>query len=294
MKKIPIDFVAGTHGNFLEVILNRGFGFSEDSHDPFTELGTSHNKTNHYHSNKIFHADHWSERTSGALVSADKIVSIRFDQEDLLMVTSVSLARAGDLAIHNNDLEIDTYNKLNNDYYRATLDEILKAYPSVNATPESPSIPRNILREYYKFGFKNPDINGYWKKLQQLVYLPDQQVFYVEFKNFYNANAFFQTLRDLEQFVGKSFNFDRPLEDLYEKFLSMNNYKDHQVQCDQILQAVQQEVDISIPKLTLFQESYINARLENMFNKEMPFHDSKYFTSIKDVLYYINNQAPNL
>jgi hypothetical protein len=54
------------------------------------------------------------------------------------------------------------------------------------------------------------------------------------------------------------------------------------------------EQDIQIPQLTLFQESYINAKLENYYAKEMPFHQAKYFTNTKDVLQYIKTQAPNL
>jgi hypothetical protein len=42
------------------------------------------------------------------------------------------------------------------------------------------------------------------------------------------------------------------------------------------------------------QESYINGRLEDIFKKEMPFQQDLYFTNTEDVLYYINNQAPNL
>jgi hypothetical protein len=52
--------------------------------------------------------------------------------------------------------------------------------------------------------------------------------------------------------------------------------------------------DIVVPQLTLFQESYINGTLERLFQREMPFHQPDYFTSTKDMLYYINHTAPNL
>ena len=43
-KIIPIDFVGGSHGNFLEVTLNKYFNIVEIV-DAFTEIGTSHRKS---------------------------------------------------------------------------------------------------------------------------------------------------------------------------------------------------------------------------------------------------------
>lgn len=290
MNKIPIDFVAGTHGNFLEVILNKGFGFTPDFTNPFTPLGTSHNKSKSYHQNKVFEADHWSERRN--LIGVEKIISITFSQQDLLLVASVSLARAGDMALHNNDLEINTVEKLNNDYYKDTLQNLLQSYPDVDIS--CGNIPRNILREFYKFGFKDPNINGYWLKLQQLKYQSDQQICYVNFQDFYDESKFVQMLKRIELFVGLPFVLDSTTVDLHTQFLLKNSYRNHQQQCDAVVAAVQQAQHIDLPKLTLFQESYINAVLENIYGKEMPFHDQNYFTSTKDVLNYIETQAPLL
>jgi hypothetical protein len=84
------------------------------------------------------------------------------------------------------------------------------------------------------------------------------------------------------------------LKPLYDQFIKQVPFLDHKSQCDKIITAVINHESIDIPKLTLFQESYINGKLEKIFNKEMPFHQELYFTNTKDVLYYINNQAPNL
>ena len=111
---IAIDFVAGTHGHFLETTLNKFFNITPDVFNTFTATGTSHNKSIDYQKNKLFRAEHWFEYFPDQLEKFDKIISIRFSQDDLLLVSSVSLLRAGDCNIHNNDLEIDTVNKLNN------------------------------------------------------------------------------------------------------------------------------------------------------------------------------------
>lgn len=294
MKKILIDFVAGTHGNFLEVVLNKGFGFDSDLRDSFTSLGTSHKKSLAYNNSKMFHAYHWSQRQDSSLSTAEKIISIRFSKKDLLLVSSISLLRTNDMAIDNDQLECNTFEKLNNKFYHNTLQQIQLAYPKLKVDQKNCSIPRNILREFYKFGFKNPEDNGYWLKLQELVYPDNKKIIYFDFCDFYSQNQFIQALKKVEEFVELKFNFDESLLDLHAKFLSLNSYISHKSQCDQIVFYIQQRLHKDIPKLTLFQESYINACLENIYKKEMPFHDLTYFTSTKDVLKYIETQAPLL
>jgi hypothetical protein len=286
---IPIDFVAGAHGNFLEIVLNRFFGVVSDREYSFTSVGASHLKSQNYLNQRLFVAKHWFE-TPHSLDEYSQVISIQFDQDDLLLLSSVSLLRAGDMGIDNDQLEIDTSKKLDNVYYQSVLKEIMNAYKFLD--PGVNSIPRNVLREFFKFGFKDPDINGYWKKQQQMSYT--QPLFVFQFKAFYNFDLFVETLKKLEKFIGRTFHFCNEIRQLHEKFLSMIPYQFHKDQCDGILETIYSNKDLSIPKLTLLQESYLNAQLEKKYNKEMPFNDSTYFTSTADVLYYINTQAPNL
>jgi hypothetical protein len=288
--QIPIDFVAGTHGHFLEVVLNNFFNITATPRDPFNLLGASHNVDSDYLNSRMFVARHWFEDSADQLLQFDRVISIQFDLSDLLMVSSVSLLRAGNFGIDNNRLEIDTCSKLNNRSYRGLLKEILNAYPEVDAS--NGAIPRNILREFFKLGFLNPTDNGYWKKQQQMNYsLP---VFVFQFKAFYNYKLFVCMLQKLQDFVGLPFKFNSELETLHKKFLTLIPYVGHQEQCDNIVLAIQKNQRQIIPPLTLFQESYINAQLENIYKKEMPFHNINYFTSTEDVLQYLETQAPNL
>jgi hypothetical protein len=287
---IPIDFVAGTHGHFLEIVLNKFFNTTLVDFDPFDELGASHKVTKEYLDTRVFVAQHWFDRAREQLPQFDKAISIQFDQDDLLLVSSVSLLRAGNTGIENDMLEIDTVSKLDNKFYSSLLAEILTAYPG--ACDISGSIPRNVLREFFKFGFFDPSINGYWKKQQQMHYT--MSVFVFKFKAFYNYNVFVEHLLKLEKFLGMPLKLNDELEKLHRKFLAKIPYVGNQAQCDDIVSAVQSGKDQIIAPLTLLQESYINAKMENIYNKEMPFHNPNYFTSTKDMLQYIKTQAPNL
>lgn len=287
---IPIDFVAGAHGHFLEVLLNKFFGIVSDDFMPFDKLGSSHYNSLAYQQNRMFIAEHWFELYPDEIQKFDKVISIQFDLDDLLLLSSVSLFRAGNSNIDNDKLEVDTYRKLKNSYYGDLVDQIHIAYPFLNVNDKH--VPRNILREFFKFGFRDPHYNGYWKKQQQMRYSNLVCVF--NFKSFYNYDLLVNNLKKVETFVDLPFNFCSELKDLHSTFLKLNPYRDHKNQCDNIIKLIQSGVDTNIPKLTLFQESYINGQLELIYQKEMPFHDINYFTSTKNVLKYIETQAPNL
>lgn len=291
MNKIPIDFVAGSHGNYLETVCNTGFGITKKESN-FTKSGGSHNKSAEYQKNKLFDARHWYELYSQELLTYPVVVSIQFKQEDLLLLSSISFLRAGEANIDNNYLETNTVTKLSNPYYSDVLDSIKQAYPLVDFSKDH--IPRNVLREYFKFGFRDPDTNGYWRKQQQMVYQPGHTVVNFGFASFYNVDQFVSDLKSMALALKFNFDFTDEFYQTHEKFLSMNPYIGHKQQCDAIVAAIKDRAHIDIPPLSLFQESYINACLENIYGVEMPFHQDKYFSSTKDVLYYIEHMAPTL
>ena len=288
---IPIDFVAGSHGNYLETVCNQGFGIVPRENN-FTKHGTSHSKSHSYKKQKVFDARHWFSNYFHELQTHSHVISIRYQQDDLLLLSSVSLLRSGDYGINNDQLEHNTVTKLNNLHYKNVLEQLYQAYPFLDRN--CADIPRWVLREFYKFGFRDPNINGYWKEQQKMCYGADQQVFDFEFGSFYNIDQFARQLADLANFLNTEFEFVDDFYATHEKFLSYIPYRDHKQQCDQIINYINNSEIQPIPPLTLFQESYINGCLENLYHKEMPFHQDKYFTSTKDVLYYLEHLAPNL
>ena len=119
---IHIDYQGGAHGNYLEFVYNKIAGIAIGT--PFNSLGASHNKL--YTEKKIFHGDHYSFWPRPMVF--DKIISIQIDAEDLLLLQQISLLRAGDYGYDNNQLEIDTFNKLNNRHYKWILENIIQNF----------------------------------------------------------------------------------------------------------------------------------------------------------------------
>lgn len=123
--KIYIDFQGGAHGNYLEFVCNRFLAqIPTASPTPFNYLGASHRKQ--YLANPKFIANHFTPY--GIVLNDAIVIAIHIEADDLLPLQCVSLLRAGDYNIQPDQLEIDTYHKLNNQDYRPVLDNILSSF----------------------------------------------------------------------------------------------------------------------------------------------------------------------
>ena len=157
--KICIDFQGGAHGNFLEFVCNIVAGVKASS-TPFNKLGASHNKN--YRTNKIFYAGHYSFAPQKLI--SNKVVAIKLVTDDLLPLSQISLLRAGDYGYDNDELEVNTYHKLNNIHYRWVLDTIVDSFftnqvrdsynavkdsswPDITTIDEFKNLPENIKTE---------------------------------------------------------------------------------------------------------------------------------------------------
>jgi hypothetical protein len=284
---VSIDFVAGSHGQFLEYVCNRFVAQHDINYLPFNKLGASH--VNIRNKDFTFLANHFSEL---GLKKHAKIVQIVFDADDLLLLSSVCFFRAGDSNIDVRSLEIETYHKLKNSHFSNLIDQINSAY-GITLSDKNPNCARYILREFFKFGFKDPEINGFIQELKKLKHPADADVFTFRYKDFYSTENFIQRLSELAKWHGTVLLLDQ-LEELHSMFLSKQIFKDDKIQCDRILESVSSNSDIEIPPLSLLQESYLNGVLENMYSIEMPFRQDQYFNSTQEIVKYLNVQNKRL
>lgn len=124
-EKIYIDFQGGSHGNYLEFVCNRFLAKIPTRLSlPFNSQGAAHRKP--YLEDSRFVANHYT--TYGMVLHDATVISIHIDPDDLLPLQLVSLLRCGDFNIRPDELEIDTYHKLNNDQYRWVLDNIIGSF----------------------------------------------------------------------------------------------------------------------------------------------------------------------
>jgi hypothetical protein len=285
MHLVSIDFVAGSHGNFLEFVCNKFLGKLDIKFSPFNTLGASHIKSQNYLKNRLFVADHYMLK---GLALTKKVIKITFEPSDLLLLSSVCFLRAGDMNIDSDLLEQNTFNKLNNVYYKDLIKNITNAYPEITLSKEFPDCPRYILREFFKFGFHNDSTHGLISELDKMIYSSEYQVFDFEFKKFYNTQLFINAMNDLAAWHGTTINNIFDLETLHQEFVKRQLYKHDKTHADSIILSVQNKQEIPIAKLRLLQESYINGVLENIYHIEMPFKQLEYFSNTKEIIKHLN------
>jgi len=160
-QKFHIEFQSGAHGNYLEFVCNKIVGVVEPGALPFNYLGSSHEKP--YQLPKVFIACNVSN-DQPYLKLFNKIISIHIEPDDLLPLSQISLLRADDYGYDNDQLEVDTFNKLNNTYYRRLLDQLINnffanqirdsydavkdpSWPDVNNLDDFNQLPEHIRTE---------------------------------------------------------------------------------------------------------------------------------------------------
>ena len=322
---IRIDFIGGSHGHYLEFVLNKlVMGDMLPGKTPFNRLGASHNKIRL--KDQVFRCGHYFQ---DGMYCGNDVISIRFTGDDLLPLMTVSLLRAGDMEIDDMNLHIDTFNKLNNIYYGTTLDNLknslcnsivdsysnVKAsdWPDISSPEEFYSLPvhiqiecqkdfgfrvypltcnypdcgRDLLREFFKFGFKDTTINGFMQEQIKMKYISIQNVFNFSYNTFYDLDLFKIELERVKDFFNLTYT-DFDIELLHTQFLELQPQRNYKSQCDAIITTVKNKISTPIPQLSLFQESYVNAHLESFYNKEMPSNLIEYFTSTQEILEYLN------
>lgn len=106
-----IEFVFGTHGNFLTYVCNKLFAATQTDFDPFTKLGTAHVKPDVYRDTREFFGRHWFQRNI-QITDSDIIFIVVTNPLSNLILYLHQYLRVGDAGIDVNYLEHDTYNKL--------------------------------------------------------------------------------------------------------------------------------------------------------------------------------------
>lgn len=171
--RIYVDHLGGAHGNYLEYICNRLCDTVDKSYtdfSPFKHNGTSHIFTEEYNKNKLFVLADSQSSVSNKIIREFatsknmQIIYINIGCSDLLSFMQISSLRAAEAGIDANQLEIDSFSKLQihggselidnlkefffkdtiNIDYNAVKDE---TWPCINNIDEYYALPPHILDE---------------------------------------------------------------------------------------------------------------------------------------------------
>jgi hypothetical protein len=291
--------------------------------DPFNDLGASHNTSDAYQATQRFFNAHYYETEDislrGSVISIsfteDDLLPLLsgsllragnagIDNDELQTDTYNKLANTfnkplleklisgfsqGQIKAGYDAIKDPTWPDINfaDDYYalpKHIQDECEQQHGmTVFELSESrPHCPRNILREFFKFGFKRPEEHGLMLEQQRMVYTNSDKVIYIPFSAFYNANE-----------LGKEFyklvkHFDLiwdpwTLGSLQKKFASKQKYANSLIKCKQLLEFILDDKEMKIPKLSLLEESYIEAIIETQTGCSLPTNNVEWYTDINEL-----------
>jgi len=299
---IHIDFQGGAHGNFLEFVCNKIAGVVQSGTLPFNGLGAAHDQM--YCAEPVFLSGHYSFLPN-LHKKFKRIISIRIEPADLLPLVQISLLRAGDYGYDNDQLEINTFNKLNNENYRWVLDALINGFftnqtrdsynavrdpswPDVNnlddfyqlpehiraeciqqhglvlveLSEKRPDCPRRLLREFFKIGFQNPSQHGFITQQQKAQYNADDDVYVFPFRCFYGHELFLSEIQKIAAWAGIPYECEQEIGEIHQAFLTRQPYKDSKNKCDLLIQNIVGGQQRSPVKVTMLEEAYINAVLD--------------------------------
>lgn len=284
--KVLIDYFGGSHGHFLEFILN---GLEDDAlllTYPFNEDGTCRDRIYEPYSRR-FHADHFStgyykkfaDRTADAEDTGDCItITFEDDYSDWLLYLEVAFLRGQFPGQQIGDIEDITNN---------TKDKF-KSYPVIlnllDDNPTRSSIRRFILESLVR----NPE-NSLYHRVHQVPFLTHKRIHNFKFSWFYNYTDFIAGLTELTNTFNLTLHGkERRIYELHTEFLRLNKFADRRSKkiCDNVMNSLQGD-DLKL-SLNLIEEAYICKRIEEHTGKKLTEVDDSIFTSTGNLKKFIN------
>lgn len=193
MNNFLLDFYSGSHGHFLEYLINTYIFRKPKVKNIFTELGTSHGirEDQTYMKNRVIKDGHYTEFNYPA-DTPDKLIRITINTAMEKVVYQINVdSRAGEIPQDKKmELMADKFKKntamLRNNYY-SKLTDVEHGYP----------LPTN---------WRWTDVPG----------------FEIPMGSLYNLNELYSSLKQSAEFLSHSFNPDPSLVELWQKFINLN------------------------------------------------------------------------
>jgi hypothetical protein len=189
---ILLDFYSGSHGHFLEYVINTYIFKGPKVKNIFVESGASHGTKNdqNYNSNRVVYARHYTEFDVVPWQDPTQVVRITVDSEMENIVYQINIMfRAGDVPIEKKITDIpeavrNTTSHLRLDYYSKLMDN---GYPRPN--------------------------NWRWN---------DRPAYRFPMGSLFNLYDFYAELKKLAHFLEHTFNPDDSLALTWQEFMRRN------------------------------------------------------------------------
>jgi hypothetical protein len=248
MAHVILDFAPGSHGHFLEYVLNRYvFGVKEVPGSIFQSSGACHpiNMDAGYQAAKQVHRGHYSSFDNAYSNTADSVIFIRHDPAlDFVLLTNIYF-RCHPNSVNANDFNIKETTALH------------KQLMGQNLSP--PAMKNNW---YTKLQERHFDM----AEKKQPTALPRHEFHY---EDFFDLEKFLLAIKRTSKFLNFTFKFDPSLVELWKEFIIQNQgWRDYELGRRLFNHAVAGD-DVVIPN-----DWKIQAFLNHLVSQTFDLYDS--------------------
>lgn len=256
---ILLDFYSGSHGHFLEYVINTYIFKGPQISDVFTSSGTSHNIISNpvYIKAKKLHAGHFTEKGNDHRIATNNpthVVRVTISDFKSIVCYQLNVAnRVGDISAIEKEKSVP---------------EIVRANDS-------------MLRNDYYSKLQNPE---YGCPLPANWIYQDLPAIEFPMSACYDQLEFYTELLNLSKFLNHSFNPDESLQLLWQQFIDKNHGVNSWNRCHALLPYIASGRSYTF-QLSIQEQALLNLMLTRSFNvyDGVLFENNTYPTNTKDI-----------
>lgn len=251
---VNIAFQGGTHGHYLRFCIDK---FSKLTQEligtPFTKNNTSHNTLKY---SGFVNQYHPSETPPHFQNTDEPHILITVDEEDLLFIERWVTRRAGDFKV---DVLEDLVSVHSNFLNKFPWIDIFKKYYDIDLTKKS--IPKFIMRDFYKLMFIDPAKNGFIIQDKVLRENKLSNTFEFPVSCFWNKDKFIDVLEKMNKELNLKIDINGCVSS-HDLFLNRLNFLETKNRAIEVTKAIQNKQDIDIKNLDTVEQAYVSAWIE--------------------------------
>ena len=249
---LNIVYQGGTHGHFLRFYIDKHSKLSPAIEGtPFTEIGTSHNDSKC--SNMVYEY-HPIQPTCYKNIDEPHIL-ITVDEEDLLILERSVTIRAGNFDIDTNSDQIKVDERF------ATLFTWSKKFNALyGLDADKVSIPRFLIRDFYKMSFLDVKKSGFIELDKHLKETKPDNCFELPVSHFWDKDKLLETLHEINNKFNLSLDFsDTNIIDEFQQRMPVLKTRNR---ANNIIDSIVNKQDIDISNIDTVEQAYISAWIE--------------------------------
>lgn len=275
---VNIAYQGGTHGNFLRYVLDRFSSLTPKLEGlPFSDNGVSHEslsysgKISRYHPNKA--SPHFDR------VDQPHIL-ITVEPEDILLLERWATARTANLDVMGDKIKLNSLFLESFDWQK----RFLEVY-NINVSKES--IPRFILRDFYKLSFLDIKKNGFITFDRLLRNTKPENSYLFPVSSFWDKSKFLHELGKLD----KKFSLALDLSDLsvHDIFLSRLDHLKTRHRVLETIQNIKERIVTDTRELDTVEQAYLSAWIEKNYDFVTVPLTNTFFNTTGEILDWLDN-----